>query len=103
MAATRRRRAGERWSARVTKHSNALDLEPRVFTGSPKEIARSLKRSADRSRRRKSTPFRSAMSMLNFYANRAGRHLPATRKKTLHLAKEELRKLYGRETKVSSR
>jgi hypothetical protein len=82
----------------VTRHSNALDLEPRVFTGNAREIARSLKRSAERSTRRKSSAFRSAMSMLTFYVNRAGRNLPAARLRTLQRAKEELRKLYGRPT-----
>ena len=87
----------KRWSARVMKTSNALDLEHGVFTKrSPRAIALSLKRSAEHSRRRKSAPFRSAMSMLNFYVNRAGRHLPASRRRTLQRAKEELRKLYGR-------
>jgi len=86
-----------RWSARVTRSSNALDLESGVFTkGSPIEIARSLRRSADRSGRRKSDPFRSAMSMLNFYINRAGRNLSTGRRAALNEAKEELRKLYGR-------
>lgn len=87
-----------RWSARVTRESNALDLEPEVFKGSnPRAIALSLKRSADRSRRRKSDPYRSAMSMLTFYINRAGSHLPAERKRTLNAAKVELRKAYGKE------
>jgi len=95
---TRRPRAGRRWSATVTRNSNALDLEPRVFTGNAQEIARSLKRSAERSTRRKSSAFRSAMSMLTFYVNRAGRNLPAARLRTLQRAKEELRKLYGRPT-----
>jgi len=85
------------WSGAVTERSNALDLEPRVFTRSPKAIARSLKRSAERSTRRKSSPFRSAMSMLTFYENRAGRSLPASRKLAIKRAKSELRKLYGRE------
>src|SRR5262245_17695527 len=84
------------WSADVTLHSNAMDLEPHVFMRSPKEIARSLKRSAERSHRLKTTPFRSAMSMLNFYQNRAGRNLPPSRKAALKEAKAELRKLYGR-------
>lgn len=86
-----------RWSQRVTERSNALDLEPRVFTKrSAREIARSLKRSAERSRRRKGTPYQSAMSMLTFYINRAGRVLPATRRRTLERAKQELRRLFGR-------
>lgn len=91
-AATKRR-----WSAEVTRHSDALDLENRVFAeNDPKKLAQSLKRSAERSRRRKGTPFQSAMSMLNFYINRAGRNLPAAQKKTLSAAKDELRKLFGR-------
>jgi hypothetical protein len=77
--------------------SNALDLEHGVFTKKgPRQIALSLKRSADRSRRRKSDPYRSAMSMLTFHINRAGRQLPAERKRVLKAAKQELRELYGR-------
>ena len=87
---------GRRWSHRVTEQSRALDLEHRVFTRSPKQIARSLKRSAERSTRRKSSPFRSAMSMLTFYENRARRNLPAPRKRAIREAKQELRKLFGR-------
>ncbi len=91
------RRISQRWSQRVTETSNALDLEPGVFTlDDPREIARSLKRSADASLRRKADPFRSAMSMLVFYINRAGRNLPAARLKTLEQAKDELREIYGR-------
>lgn len=87
----------ERWSRRVAETSNALDLEAGVFTlENPREIALSLQRSAERSRRRKADPFRSAMSMLNFYINRAGRKLPAPRRRCLDAAKDELRKLYGR-------
>jgi hypothetical protein len=79
----------------VTATSNALDLEPGVFTKeSPRAIAASLKRSAERSRRRKADPFRSAMSMLNFFLNRAGRNLTAERRRVLEEAKEELRHLY---------
>jgi hypothetical protein len=90
-----RKRAGKRWSRRVTERSNALDLESGVFAkSSAREIASSLKRSAERSRRRKSDPYRSAMSMLTFYVNRAGTKLPATRRKKLEAAKEELRRLY---------
>lgn len=85
------------WSAEVTAKSNALDLEPDVFKGSPAEIARSLKRSADRSTRRKASPFRSALSMLVFYENRAGKNLSPSRRRALDQAKDELRKLYGRE------
>jgi len=91
-------RGGRRWSARVTRESDALDLQRRVFTGrDPKKIAASLKRSAERSRRRKSNPYRSALSMLTFYINRAGKNLPASRRKTLQRAKGELRKQFGRD------
>ncbi|WP_447976626.1 DUF3175 domain-containing protein [Candidatus Nitrospira bockiana] len=90
---TRRRR----WSAEVMKRSNALDLEPGVFTKrSPRAIALSLKRSAEASTRRKGTPFQSAMSMLNFHINRAGRTLPAKQKEILNRAKDELRAVFGR-------
>jgi hypothetical protein len=85
-----------RWSARVTQTSDALTLEDKVFTRTPRQIAQSLKRSAERSRRRKSSPYRSAMSMLTFYINRAGRNLTATRKRKLQAAKDELRELFGR-------
>lgn len=86
------------WSSEVTRRSNALDLEAGVFTlDDPAEIAHSLARSAEASARRKSTPFRSAMSMLTFYINRAGKDLPEARRRVLEDAKEELRKLYGRE------
>jgi hypothetical protein len=85
------------WSARITHESDALDLEAGVFTWKdPKKIARSLKQSADSSQRRKSEPFRSAMSMLVFYINRAGTHLDDGQKAILEQAKDELRKLYGR-------
>jgi hypothetical protein len=90
-------RKPERWSQRVTRKSNALDLEPGVFTWEdPRRIARSIKQSADRSRRRKSDPFRSAMSMLTFYVNRAGKNLSRKQRARLAAAKEELRMLYGR-------
>ncbi len=86
-----------RWSQRVSETSNALDLEAGVFTwDDPRRIARSLKRSAEASKRRKAGPYQSAMSMLNFYINRAGRQLPAKRRKVLEQAKQELRRLYGR-------
>jgi Protein of unknown function (DUF3175) len=89
---------GRRWSARVTRESDALDLDRGVFTKrDPKQIAASLKRSAERSRRRKADPYRSALSMLTFYINRAGKNLPATRRKTLQRAKGELRKQFGRD------
>src|SRR5215467_16243206 len=87
-----------RWSAKVTKHSDALDLERDVFKSKdPHKIAVSLKHSAERSSRRKGTPYQSAMSMLNFYINRAGENLPKTRKRTLERAKDELCELFGRE------
>ena len=87
-------RARRRWSQRVTETSDALTLETRVFSRSARAIARSLKRSADHSRRRKSSPFRSAMSMLTFYINRAGKQLSAAQRRRLESAKEELRALY---------
>jgi Protein of unknown function (DUF3175) len=87
----------KRWSQRVTQRSNALDLDSGVFTRTdPATIARSLKRSAERSRRRKAEPYRSAMSMLTFYINRAGKTLSATQRRRLEKAKDELRRLYGR-------
>lgn len=86
------------WSQNVTDKSRALDLEAGVFTwDDPKAIARSLKRSAEASTRRKSSPYRSAMSMLTFYINRAGKTLPAKRRKILERAKVALRKEFGRE------
>jgi hypothetical protein len=90
--------ARRRWSQRVTQRSNALDLEPGVFTRTdPRSIARSLKRSADQSRRRKADPYRSAMSMLTFYINRAGRSLPGAQRRRLESAKDELRRLYRKD------
>jgi hypothetical protein len=87
-----------RWSSDVTRKSNALDLEKDVFTlGNPRKIAQSLKRSAEASKRRKSSPLRSAMSMLTFYINRAGKNLPKKRRDVLEKAKDELRKAFGRE------
>ena len=92
-------RKTRRWSQDVTRHSNALDLEKDVFTqADPKRIARSLKRSAEHSERRKSSPFRSAMSMLSFYINRAGDQLSAAQRRRLESAKDELRALYGKST-----
>jgi hypothetical protein len=86
------------WSAEVTKRSNALDLEPGVFTWQdPRKIAESLKRSAEESERRKGASFQSAMSMLNFYINRAGKNLDASQREVLKRAKDELRKLFGRD------
>ncbi|HEX5126597.1 MAG TPA: DUF3175 domain-containing protein [Rhodocyclaceae bacterium] len=88
-----------RWSHKVNEHSNALDLEEGVFTlADPKRIAESLKRSAESSERRKSGPFRSAMSMLNFYINRAGPKLPVSQRRRLDAAKDELRTLFDRPT-----
>lgn len=90
-------KATRRWSAEVTKHSNALDLEEGVFTrDDPHEIALSLKRSAEASTRRKGTPYQSAMSMLTFEINRAGKGLSAERRRILEEAKGELRKVFGR-------
>jgi len=95
--ATAKKKAVANWSGRVTRESNALDLERGVFRqGDPKKIARSLKRSAEHSHRRKSSPYRSAMSMLTFYINRAGKDLPARRKRTLEKAKDELRVLFDK-------
>ena len=92
----------KRWSRRVTESSNALDLESQVFKKQdPKAIARSLKRSAEHSQRRKSSPYRSAMSMLTFYMNRAGKTLPKTQRTRLQHAKEELRKLYDRPARAT--
>jgi len=90
-------KTARRWSQRVTRESDALDLSKGVFTWrDPKRIAASLKRSAQRSRRRKADPFRSALSMLTFYLNRAGKNLPAGRRKTLMRAKDEVRRQFGR-------
>jgi hypothetical protein len=97
--ASHRKTSRRRWSARVTRQSDALDLEPAVFKKTtPSAIARSLKRSAEQSKRKKSAPFRSAMSMLTFYINRAGKNLPKRRVKVLEQSKDELRKLYGKHT-----
>jgi hypothetical protein len=91
-------RKPRKWSAHVTRTSHALALESDVFKGrDPKRIAASLKRSAQRSRARKSDPYRSAMSMLSFYINRAGKNLPAGRKHTLEKAKQELKRQFGRD------
>ena len=87
-----------KWSQDVTEHSNALDLDRDVFTlHDPKKIAASLKRSAEHSHRRKASPFRSAMSMLTFYINRAGSGLEPKQKRVLENAKDELRALYHKE------
>jgi hypothetical protein len=94
----RAKRARRRWSQAVTEESAALMLEPGVFTLlAPRQIALSLKRSADTSQARKSSPFHSAMSMLTFYINRAGKGLSAARKRKLEKAKDELRHLYDKD------
>ncbi|WP_457154684.1 DUF3175 domain-containing protein [Mesorhizobium sp. P5_C1] len=90
--------AKKKWSAEVTEHSDAMDLEDHVFeSDDARKIAASLKRSAEHSLRRKAEPFQSAMSMLNFYINRAGKNLPASRRQVLENAKDELRAAFGRE------
>lgn len=96
--ASRKGATSKRWSQRVTKHSNALDLMQRVFTlHDPRKIAASLKRSAERSTRRKTNPYRSALSMLTFYINRAGKTLPKTQRERLERAKGELKRQFHRE------
>ena len=102
MSTSRRKRASRKsekyWSGDVMKHSNALDLDHEVFQStSPHTIAASLKHSAEESSRRKGTPYQSAMSMLNFYINRAGTNLSEGRKRVLERAKVQLRKLFRRE------
>jgi len=93
-----RAKSGRKWSADVMARSDAMDLEEGVFkSGSAHKVALSLKRSAEASQRRKSTPFRSAMSMLNFEINRGGKNLSAERKRVLNQAKVELRKVFHRE------
>jgi len=99
MAATKKR-----WSQHVTETSDALDIEEGTFSrDDPKAIARELKHDAETSKRRKSSPYRSAMSMLTFFINRAGKNLPAKRKKTLEAAKDELRREFGREPKAKAK
>lgn len=94
----RNRKQGKKWSATVTRTSDALDLQAGIFTSDdPVRIARSLKRSALKSRRKKGTPYQSAMSMLSFYINRAGDQMPEKQKAVLEQAKDELRKLFHRE------
>ena len=95
--ATTHAKSKKKWSADVTEHSDALDLQANIFESKdPKEIASSLKRSAEQSHRRKSEPYRSAMSMLTFYINRAGKNLEPSQKEVLENAKAELRKQFGR-------
>ncbi|SIT41247.1 conserved hypothetical protein [Paraburkholderia ribeironis] len=96
-ASTSGARSSRKWSHHVMETSDAMDIERGVFkTGSAESIAQSLKRSSTKSRRRKGTPFQSAMSMLNFYINRAGRNLPKARRETLQQAKRKLREAFGR-------
>jgi len=99
LAVKKKKKAPARkWSGKVTRESNALDLRQGVFKqDDPKKIARSLKRSAEHSKRKKSGPYRSAMSMLTFYINRAGKDLPARRKRVLEKAKDELRILFDKD------
>jgi len=92
-----RSKSPRKWSASVTRNSDALDIKPDIFKQSPKQIALSLKRSAEHSHRRKSSPFRSAMSMLTFYINRAGKNLSSARRKKLEAAKGELRIAFHRQ------
>ncbi|MGD8484624.1 MAG: DUF3175 domain-containing protein [Thioalkalispiraceae bacterium] len=95
--AKRSKTPSSNWSAKVTRESHALELEEGVFTWrDPRRIAESLRNSAEASRQRKATPFRSAMSMLVFYINRAGSKLDPEQKRVLEQAKQELRKLYGK-------
>jgi hypothetical protein len=92
-----RQQSGRKWSAKVTETSDALDLEENIFKSrSAERIAASLKESAEHSHRRKASPFQSAMSMLNFYINRGGKNLSASRKRVLEAAKTELRRLFHR-------
>jgi hypothetical protein len=100
--ASKKARGARRWSARVTRESDALDLKKSVFTWKdPKRIASSLKRSAEHSRRKKLSAYRSALSMLTFYINRAGKNLPASRRKILERAKQELRRQFGKAKKAA--
>jgi hypothetical protein len=93
-----KKKTKKKWSAKVMRESDALDLKKGVFTSDdPKKIARSLKRSAEQSHRRKSSPYRSAMSMLTFYINRGGKDLPAGKKRVLEKAKDELRALFDKD------
>src|SRR5512142_428372 len=102
MATKKSKSKPKRWTQHVTQTSNALDLDRGVFTwDDPQRIARSLKRSAERSKRRKSSSYRSAMSMLTFYINRAGKNLPKQQRTNLEAAKDELRAMYGKEQRSS--
>ena len=92
-----RTQQADRWSNRVTETSDAMDLQQSIFKeGSAEEIATSLKKSSEKSARRKASPFQSAMSMLNFYINRAGKNLPKSRRKVLETSKKRLREAFGR-------
>lgn len=98
------RRGKHRWSKHVNETSDAMDIKHGIFAKEdPAEIARSLKHSAESSKRRKSSPFRSAMSMLNFYINRGGKNLPARQRSHLEAAKDELRDLFGRPRRRKAR
>lgn len=98
MAKSTAKKSSGKWSHHVSETSDSLDLESHIFESSdPKKIADSLKRSAEKSKRRKAGPFQSAMSMLNFYINRAGKNLPKKQKSVLNKAKDELRKDFGRD------
>jgi hypothetical protein len=95
---TAKKKTPRKWSKKVNETSDAMDLQQGVFKGNdPKKIAQSLKRSASKSKRKKAGPYQSAMSMLNFYINRGGKNLSASRKKVLEQSKDELRKLFGKE------
>ena len=99
MAKSTKTKTGKKWSAHVTESSDALDLEQGVFAGSdPEKIAKSLKRSAAHSHRRKGTPYQAAMSMLTFYINRGGKNLSEARLNVLEMAKDELRKVFHKDT-----
>ena len=96
--AAAKKEAPKKWSKPVTEHSDAMDLEPDVFKSKdPKKTAASVKRSAEKSSRKKAGPFQSAMSMINFYENRGGKNISTAQKKILDQSKEELRKSFGRE------
>lgn len=96
--AAKKKATPKKWSKKITQTSDAMDLEKDVFKQKdPKAIAESVKRSAEKSKRKKAGPFQSAMSMINFYENRGGKNISATQKKVIDKAKNELRKLYGRE------
>ncbi|MDB5157723.1 MAG: hypothetical protein JWR50_2430 [Mucilaginibacter sp.] len=97
---TKTKKPVKKWSADVTEHSDAMDLEQDIFkSDDPDKIAKSVKHSAENSDRRKSSPYQSAMSMLTFYENRAGKNLSAKEKETLEKAKDKLRELFGKDEK----